>query len=67
MVDTRLCLFAARNDPVERERTKRKGIMQGKGGVGIGDTGPQSRGEFPGPLVVTGRNKTSMEHRYWAV
>lgn len=41
--DTRLCSFAAENNPVERERMKtqkRNGIMKGKGGAGIWALGP---------------------------
>lgn len=51
--DTRLCLFAAGNDPIERERTKMQ-KRKGKEGLGSGARG----GEVLRPLIVTGRIKT---------
>ena len=69
MGNSRLCLFAAGNDPetIERDRMgiqKRKGIMEGKGGAGVWGTGPQREGEVLRPFTVTGRNETKDEHGF---
>ena len=70
--DTRLCLFAAGNDPetIERDRMgtqKRKQRMERKGGAGIWGTGPQRGGGVLRPFTVIERNETKDEHRYWEV